>query len=97
METGQQDYVKQNLWNTNNNQGAINLDLDWLVNNWQQNGCDLWEEVQSNDIFWNVMSYRHTLFAAAKFARFMGDSNSAQKYDSVRSQVETKINGHYNG
>jgi hypothetical protein len=31
------------------------------------------------------MSYRHTLFTAAKFARSMSDESSAKKYDNVRS------------
>lgn len=48
IKAGQQSYVNQYLW-TNNQQtyngGAIKFDLDWVVNNWQQNGCDLWEEV----------------------------------------------------
>ena len=31
----------------------IKVDLDWQAANWKQNGCDLWEEIQSDDFFWN--------------------------------------------
>ena len=27
--------------------------VQWVVANWEQNGCDLWEEIQSTDFFWN--------------------------------------------
>jgi glucoamylase len=31
----------------------IQIDLDWQAANWQANGCDLWEEIESTDFFWN--------------------------------------------
>ena len=33
--------------------GVIKHDLDWVVTGWDSNTCDLWEEVQSTDFFWN--------------------------------------------
>jgi glucoamylase len=37
--------------------GAIKRDLDWVVTGWNTNTCDLWEEVQSTDFFWNRMAH----------------------------------------
>jgi glucoamylase len=37
IENGQTDYVKKNLVS------LIKDDLDWVLNNWQAPGCDLWE------------------------------------------------------
>ena len=36
----------QDLW------GLIQRDLDWQATNWAQAGCDLWEEIRSDDFFW---------------------------------------------
>lgn len=84
-QNGQTDYVKQNLWNHNSGRGGvINYDLEWVTSNWQTDSCDLWEEVRSSDIFWNLMSFRYTLQAAADFARDMGSSSDADTYDNTR-------------
>ena len=37
----------QDLWK------LIQTDLDWQAANWQAQGCDLWEEIRSDDFFWN--------------------------------------------
>lgn len=75
----------------------INYDLAWVVDNWGQSSCDLWEEVRSEDIFWNLMSFRFTLFHVADFARKMGDANDASRFDQERRGVEKKIDSHWNG
>lgn len=85
IKNNRQDYVNQYLWNHNGRGGAINYDLDWVVNNWQSDSCDLWEEVRSSDIFWNLMAFRYTLKSAADFARQMGSSSDAYTYDNVCS------------
>ena len=48
-------YVKQYLYTGNPSVyhgGAIKYDLDWVVDNWNTQGCDLWEEITSTDFFW---------------------------------------------
>jgi glucoamylase len=86
LDAGQEAYVRKYLWTSDGsyNGGAIRFDLDWVVNNWIQNGCDLWEEVRSDNFFWNRMAFRYSLSMAEKFATRMGDSTSSQKYASVR-------------
>lgn len=67
---GQSSYVKQNLWtgNSSNHGGLIKYHLDWIVNNYTSTTCDLWEEVRSNDFFWNRLTMRRALLMGAKFA-----------------------------
>lgn len=48
IQSGNIAFVKQYLWtgSSSYNGGAIKYDLDWVAANWQQSGCDLWEEIQ---------------------------------------------------
>eukprot|EP01130_Rhizamoeba_saxonica_P006169 TRINITY_DN2448_c0_g1_i2.p1 TRINITY_DN2448_c0_g1~~TRINITY_DN2448_c0_g1_i2.p1 ORF type:complete len:236 (-),score=51.77 TRINITY_DN2448_c0_g1_i2:522-1229(-) len=85
LTSGDLVYVKENLYTGDTNikkGGAIYNDLDWVVNNWDQNGCDLWEEIQSNDFFWNRYNFRKALLDGAAFAKRMGDSSLANKYQT---------------
>ena len=44
MDKEGDSFVKENLWTSGaKHGGAIKYDLDWIVNNWQSSGCDLWE------------------------------------------------------
>jgi glucoamylase len=55
LNISNEDYVEKYLWTgdqSDYNGGAVKYDLDWVAQNWQSNGCDLWEEVQSTDFFW---------------------------------------------
>ena len=43
--------------------------MSWLTLNWESQGCDLWEEIRSNDFFFNRMAYVKTFLNAADFAK----------------------------
>ena len=58
---------------------------------------DLWEEVQSNDFFWNRMSHNRALTEGAAFATLMGDTASAQRYTAAAQQVNSLLLGHWTG
>ena len=93
------DYIRQYLWtgSSSYNGGAIKFDLDWIVSGWQQNGCDLWEEVQSTDFFWNRFTMKNALFLGSTFATLMGDSSSSATYLSTAQAINATIMGHWNG
>lgn len=99
LSQGKQDVVKQDLWtgNDSKNGGLVKYDLDWVAQNWQQSGCDLWEEIQSNDFFWGRYTLRAGLHAGAALADKMGDSASAARYRSVKADIEKTLEGHYDG
>lgn len=45
LNNGQASYVKQYLWtdsSSSHHGGAIKYDLEWIISNWDSNGCDLW-------------------------------------------------------
>uniref|UniRef100_A0A7S4LNP1 glucan 1,4-alpha-glucosidase n=1 Tax=Oxyrrhis marina TaxID=2969 RepID=A0A7S4LNP1_OXYMA len=76
---------------------VVKHDLEWVVSNWQQNGCDLWEEIQSNDFFWGRYTMRAGLNAGAVLADEAGDSATASTYRSVMKDIEATLGNHYTG
>jgi len=98
LNQGNTDFVKKYLWtgSTCYNGGAIKFDLDWVAHNWSQDSCDLWEEIRSNDHFWNSFNFQNALLEGSIFAAKMGDSNSSQKYKEAANNVGKTLSAHYN-
>jgi len=100
LTRGGDSYVKQYLWTGNpqvENGGAVKYDLDWVAANWTQFGCDLWEDFQSDDFFWNRINFRYSLLVGAELADKMGDSATADNYRQVAKDIEPTLLNHYNG
>jgi len=80
---GAADKIKsEGLWtgdNSNLNGGVIAFDLDFAVQlaNSPTTTCDLWEEIRSDDIFWNKFTTRRALLIGADFANAQGDNTRA--------------------
>lgn len=74
---------------------TIKYDLDWVMANWEQNGCDLWEEVRSNDFLWVRMGYVKALKEMGKLADKVGDSGDA--YRNKAAEIEKTLDNHYDG
>ena len=85
------EYIKENLW------PAIKYDLDWVVSGYDENSCDLWEEVQSNDFFWNRVTQKKALIMGAAFAASMGDSSTAESYKAAAGSIRSKLASHWTG
>ena len=58
--------------------------LDWVLTGWPETGCDLWEEVRSDDFFWNRMAFIYCLGVAADFSDRIGESMG----DTYRATAE---------
>ena len=86
--------VRQLLW-TNNanvyNGGAILYDLDFVASSWQSPSCDLWEEIRSDDMFWDLTQFKLAMELGARFAARMGDSSRAQLYKSQLVLIAQKL------
>lgn len=96
LEQGNVDYVKTTLWTGDPNYDVIKYDLDWIADGgYLNNSCDLWEEVRSDDFFWNKFTMRKALTMGAAFATKMGDAASATKYSSIAGQLVDPIKNHY--
>jgi len=90
IDNGMEAEAKSTLW------PLISYDLEWVVTGWTETGCDLWEEVRSDDFFWNRMAFMYCLKQAADFADRIGESAGAQ-YRSVADDVAAAIVSHWNG
>eukprot|EP00929_Paragymnodinium_shiwhaense_P040513 TRINITY_DN2114_c0_g1_i2.p1 TRINITY_DN2114_c0_g1~~TRINITY_DN2114_c0_g1_i2.p1 ORF type:complete len:319 (+),score=91.45 TRINITY_DN2114_c0_g1_i2:1-957(+) len=73
---------------------SIQKELDWVVSKYDSNGCDLWEEVQSSDFFWNRYTMRKALLQGSKFATARGDSARASQYQAKAKEIEGKLSSH---
>jgi glucoamylase len=82
-------YSSADLWT------LIQIDLDWQAANWDANGCDLWEEIRSDDFFWNRFTIRAALTKGAAFATKQGDSTRASTYSNAASKVAATLEAHY--
>ena len=68
--------------------GAIKYDLDYVVDGYASDTCDLWEEVRSDDFFWNRFTMRAALTKGASFAKFKGDDTRSSIYAGAAKAVE---------
>jgi glucoamylase len=76
--------------------GAIKHDLDWVAGGWATSTCDLWEEVTSNDFFWNRVTMKKALLEGSAFASAMGDATSAESYATAAADLNaTLLTGHW--
>ena len=73
LKNGQKSYVTDTL------QQAIKFDLEWVLSNWKSDGCDLWEEVRSNDFFWGRAGYVYSLGLCESLFNELGDSSFASR------------------
>lgn len=77
--------------------GLIKYHLDWITTNYGSTTCDLWEEVRSDDFFWNRFTMRRAMTMGATFATQMGDSSSAASYKTTLATVEGLLANHWDG
>lgn len=79
----------QRAWN------QAKMDLDWVAANYTSGGCDLWEEVRSQDFFWNRFTMRAALMRGSIFAREVGkDEARAARYASVAKTITDALSDH---
>lgn len=91
IENGQESYAKSTVV------PLIKYDMEWIHVNWKQDGCDLWEEVHSNDFFWNRMAYYYSMDVGAKLFNKIGDSSYAAKCDATKAAVQSTLDSHWTG
>jgi len=86
---GNKPSIAERIWN------AVKPELDWVATGYASQGCDLWEEVQSTDFFWNRFTMRKALMQGAKFAESVGkDSGRSSKYAQVAKTIESALSDH---
>merc|ERR1712241_323156 len=84
---GQSDTARNEVW------PLVSFDMEWVLGNWQSEGCDLWEEVRSNDFYFNRAGYIYSLNTAANFAEMIGESG--QEYRNKANEILEATKPHY--
>ena len=54
---GQSDTAKSDVW------PLVSFDMEWVVENWASTGCDLWEEVRSDNFYFNRFDITVLIFS----------------------------------
>lgn len=101
LENGEENFVRKFLWtgdlDDGGHGGVIRWDLDWVLNNWMSEGFDLWEDIESNDFFWNRMAFWYVMDQAESFAKTLSDPQMSEKYKQCARSIHITLNNHWNG
>lgn len=74
---------------------SVKRDLDWVSANYTSDGCDLWEEIHSSDLFWNRYTMRKALLQGSDFAKSIAkDVSRATVYADVATTIANKLDAH---
>ena len=66
------------------------------MGHWEETGCDLWEEVRSDNFFWNRMAFIYCLNVAAEYSDRIGET-MGETYRSTAEDIKATITEHWNG
>ena len=80
IQNGNTSYAADTLW------PVIQLDLDYVANNWNQSTFDLWEEVDSSSFFTSAVQHR-ALRQGASLATAVGQTSSASLYTAQADNI----------
>eukprot|EP00931_Biecheleriopsis_adriatica_P074818 TRINITY_DN48808_c0_g1_i1.p1 TRINITY_DN48808_c0_g1~~TRINITY_DN48808_c0_g1_i1.p1 ORF type:complete len:494 (+),score=54.87 TRINITY_DN48808_c0_g1_i1:69-1484(+) len=80
--------LKQRAWN------LVKHHLDYAATSWSNGTCDLWEEVRSNDFFWNRFTLRKAFLQGATLAASLDDRASAFWYSTIGGEITDALGKH---
>lgn len=67
-----------------------------MVAGWASSTCDLWEELTSDDLFWNRVTMKKAMLEGAAFAAAMGDEVSSASYAATATAINaTLLSAHW--
>ncbi|KDQ19153.1 carbohydrate-binding module family 20 protein [Botryobasidium botryosum FD-172 SS1] len=87
--TGESSYVTTTIW------PIVQLDLDYVQNNWNMTGFDLWEEVDGSSFFTSAAQHR-ALREGAALATKLGDSARATSYTEQAGNILCFLQAYWN-
>ena len=89
-DNGQTEAARDDVW------PLVKFDLEWVMENWGSEGCDLWEEVRSQNFYFNRMGYVYSLNTAADFADSIGDNSIlANEYRKKADEILEATKSHW--
>ena len=89
INNGEEDYVKNILF------PMIKYDLEWILEHWKEESCDVWEDGRSNDFFWIRMAFRRGLIEGANIANKLKEIILEDKYKKLVKEISPTILTHY--
>ncbi|KAG5638680.1 hypothetical protein H0H81_011060 [Sphagnurus paluster] len=82
-------YVTQNLW------PVIKLDVDYVANNWNSSGFDLWEEISSSS-YWTSAVQHRALREGVILAQNIGQTNVVDDWTTQADNVLCFMQSYWN-
>ena len=79
-----------------NGGSVIKSDLEYVAHHWNDNGFDLWEEVNGKHFFTLAVS-RRALIDGAKFATSLNDAGAATYYNQQAASIKTALQSFWDG
>jgi glucoamylase len=77
---------------------TIKYNLDYIVSGYNSATCDLWEEIQSQDFFWNRVTMAKALSLGSKLAKTLGYNDIANNWLNLANTIKSNIySTHWNG
>lgn len=84
-----ESYVTDSLW------PIIKLDLDYVMNNWNETTFDLWEEVESSSFFTSAVQHR-ALRQGSSLAAAIGQSSGVSGYNTQADNILCFLQSYWN-
>ncbi|KAF8248010.1 hypothetical protein K440DRAFT_583955 [Wilcoxina mikolae CBS 423.85] len=92
LDAGETEYVRSTLYkNTLPADTVIKADLEYVANYWKASGFDLWEEVDSDLHFFNMMVQQRTLREGAALATRLGDTGAGDWYSTQANAIRARL------
>ncbi|ETW81510.1 glycoside hydrolase family 15 protein [Heterobasidion irregulare TC 32-1] len=89
LDNSNTTFVTNTLW------PVIKLDVDYVANNWNQSGFDLWEEVQSSSFFTTAVQHR-SLREGSALATRIGQTSVVSNYDAQAANTLCFLQSYWN-
>jgi glucoamylase len=76
----------------------IKYNLDYIINGYNDKTCDLWEEIISDDFFWNRVTMAKALSLGSKLAGKLGYKQDESNWKILSNLIKSNIyTTHWNG
>lgn len=76
----------------------IKYNLDYIIDGYDDNTCDLWEEITNTDFFWNRVTMAKALSLGSKLASKLGYKQDEINWKTLSNTIKSIIySTHWNG
>ncbi|KAJ3536836.1 hypothetical protein NM688_g6784 [Phlebia brevispora] len=89
LDNGNTSYVTQTLW------PVLELDLNYVMNNWNQSTYDLWEEIDSSS-FWTTAVQHRALRQGSALATRIGQTSVVSGYNTQAGYLLCFLQSYWN-